>query len=91
MTQSTYDHIAESHNLASHVPSVATVAHGKGNYLTAHELSVQALEYSKDAYRHSEQSTSESRILNRVCGESQVQSIAQAWLQLGASKVEGIC
>ena len=43
MTQSSYDRIAEIHNLASHAHLAAAVAHGKGDHLTAHELSRQAL------------------------------------------------
>jgi hypothetical protein len=55
MTQSTYDRIAEIHNLASHTHSAAAVAHAKGDHITAHELSRQALEHSREAYRYSEQ------------------------------------
>jgi retron-type reverse transcriptase len=55
MTQSTYDRIAEIHHLASHAHLAAAVAHAKGDHLTAHELSRQALEHSKEAYRYSEQ------------------------------------
>jgi hypothetical protein len=55
MPQSTHDRTAELHNLASHAHISAAVAHGKGDHLTAHELSKQALEHSEDAHRHSEQ------------------------------------
>ena len=44
MPQSTHDRIAELHNLAAHAP--AAVSHGKGDHLTAHELSRQAHEHS---------------------------------------------
>ena len=60
MTQSSYDRIAEIHNLASHAHLAAAVAHGKGDHLTAHELYRQALEHSKEAYRYSEQARTES-------------------------------
>jgi hypothetical protein len=55
MPQSAHNGIAELHNLAEHAHAAAAAAHGKGDHLTAHELSKQALEYSKDAYRHSEE------------------------------------
>ena len=55
MPQSTHDRTAELHNLAAHAHSAAATAHGKGDHLTAHELSKQALEYSRNAHRHSEQ------------------------------------
>jgi hypothetical protein len=61
MTQGSYERIAEIHNLASHAHLAAAIAHGKGDHLTAHELSRQALEHSKEAYRYSEQTRSESR------------------------------
>ncbi len=46
MTQSPHDRIAELHNLASHAHAAAAVAHGKGDYLAAHELTRQAHEHS---------------------------------------------
>lgn len=55
MPQSTHDRVAELHNLAAHAHSAAATAHGKGDHLTAHELSKQALEQSRNAHRHSEE------------------------------------
>jgi hypothetical protein len=49
MPQSTHDRAAELHNLAIHAHEAAAVAHGKGDHLTAHELSKQALEHSMNA------------------------------------------
>jgi hypothetical protein len=49
MPQSTHDRIAELHNLAAHAP--AAVSHGKGDHLTAHELSRQAHEHSLNVRR----------------------------------------
>jgi len=46
MTQSTHDRAAELHNLAAHAHAAAVVAHGKGDHLTAHELTKQAHEHS---------------------------------------------
>ena len=55
MTQSAHNRIAELHNLASHAHQAAAAAHEKGDHLTAHELSKQALEHSREAYSQSEQ------------------------------------
>jgi hypothetical protein len=52
MPQSTHDQAAELHNLAAHAHAAAAVAHGKGDHLTAHELTKQAHEYSWNAYKH---------------------------------------
>jgi hypothetical protein len=46
MPQSTHNKLAELHNLAAHSHSAAATAHGKGDHLTAHELSKQAHEHS---------------------------------------------
>ena len=55
MLRSTHDRIAELHNLAGHTHFAAAVAHRKQDYLTAHELSVRASEYSADAHKQSEE------------------------------------
>jgi hypothetical protein len=47
--------IAELHNLAAHAHTAAAVAHGKGEHLTAHELSKQAHEHSMNAHKASEE------------------------------------
>jgi hypothetical protein len=39
MPQSPHNRVAEFHNLAAHAHAAAAVAHGKGDHLTAHELS----------------------------------------------------
>lgn len=44
------------HNLAAHAHTAAATAHGKGDHLTAHELSEQAHEYSMNAYKHDKES-----------------------------------
>jgi hypothetical protein len=51
MPQSTHDRIAELHNLAAHAHTAAAVSHGKGDHLTAHELSRQAHEHSLNVHR----------------------------------------
>jgi len=55
MPQSQHDRAAELHNLAAHAHQAAAVAHGKGDHITAHELSKQALEHSTEAHHRSEQ------------------------------------
>jgi hypothetical protein len=52
MPQSTHDRAAELHNLAAHAHASAAVAHGKGEHLTAHELTKQAQEHSRTAFEH---------------------------------------
>jgi len=65
MPQSPHDQIAELHNLAEHAHAAAAVAHGKGDHLTAHEMSKKALEYSTNAHRHTEELTEAARVSDR--------------------------
>jgi len=60
MPQSTHDRVAELHNLAAHAHSAAATAHGKGDHLTAYELSKQAHEHSMNAYKHTEELIAEA-------------------------------
>ncbi len=53
MSLTTHYRAAELHNLASHTHAAAAVAHGKGDHLTAHELSQQAQEHSESAHKYS--------------------------------------
>jgi hypothetical protein len=55
MPQSPHNRIAEFHNLAAHAHAAAAVAHGKGDHLSAHELSKQALEHSMNAHKLSKE------------------------------------
>ena len=55
MPQSSHERVAEFHNLAAHAHSAAAAAHGKGDHLTAHELSKQAHEHSMNAHKLSEE------------------------------------
>lgn len=50
MPQSIHNRAAELHNLAIHAHQSAAAAHGKGDHLTAHELSKRALEHSMKAF-----------------------------------------
>lgn len=61
MPQSTHDRAAELHNLAAHAHAAAAVAHGKGEHLTAHELSKQAIEHSMNAHKLAEEARHEGR------------------------------
>jgi hypothetical protein len=60
MPQSSHAHASELHNLAAHAHQAAAVAHDKGDHLTAHELSTQALEHSKKAFDLAEKLAAES-------------------------------
>jgi hypothetical protein len=66
MPQSGHGRTAELHNLAEHAHAAAAAAHGKADHLTAHELSKKALEYSKSAYRHSEEMVGESAVSSKT-------------------------
>jgi hypothetical protein len=55
MPQSPHNRVAEFHNLAAHAHSAAAVAHGKGDQLTAHELTQQAHEHSMNALKLAEE------------------------------------
>ena len=46
MSPSSHERVVEFHNLAAHAHTSAAAAHGKGDHLSAHELSRQAHEYS---------------------------------------------
>jgi hypothetical protein len=41
----------ELHNLAAHAHHAAATAHGKGDHLSAHELTKKAHEHSWNAYK----------------------------------------
>ena len=55
MPTSPHLRVAELHNLAAHAHISAAVAHGKGDHLSAHELSKQAHEHSVNAHKLSEE------------------------------------
>jgi len=61
MSQSPHKRAAELHNLAAHAHEAAAVAHGKGDHLTAHELSKQAQEHSMNALKLAEELARETR------------------------------
>jgi hypothetical protein len=51
--------LIELHNLAAHAHAAAAAAHGKGDHLTAHELSKQAHEHSLNAHKLSQELAAE--------------------------------
>jgi hypothetical protein len=51
MSQREHARAAELHNLAAHAHAAAAVAHGKGDHLTANELSKQAHEHSMNVHK----------------------------------------
>ena len=55
MPPSTHSRVAELHNLAAHAHAAAATQHGKGDHLTAHELSWQAHEHSMNALKLSQE------------------------------------
>jgi len=61
MPQSPHNRVAEFHNLAAHAHAAAAVAHGKGDHLTAHELSQQAHEHSNNALKLAEELAREAK------------------------------
>ena len=62
MSQSTHAHAAELHNLASHAHAKAAASHLENDHLTAHELSMQAFEVSRQAHQHAEKVAHEERL-----------------------------
>jgi len=61
MPQSPHNRAAEYHNLAAHAHAAAAVAHGKGDHLTAHELSQKAHEHSMNALKLAEELAREAK------------------------------
>ncbi len=59
MPQSPHNRAAELHNLAAHAHTAAAAAHGKGDHLTANELTRQAHEHSTNAWKHSQENGSQ--------------------------------
>ena len=59
MPKTQHDRAVELHNLAAHAHAAAAVAHGKGDHLTAHELTKQAREHSMNAQKLTEELVAE--------------------------------
>jgi hypothetical protein len=55
MSPSPHERLVEIHNQAAHAHAAAAVAHGKGDHLTAHELTRQAHEHSLNAHKLSQE------------------------------------
>jgi hypothetical protein len=54
MPYNSHQRAAELHELAAHAHRAAAVAHGKGDHLTGHELSRQAMEHANKAFEWSQ-------------------------------------
>jgi hypothetical protein len=66
MSLTTHYRAAELHNLASHAHTAAAVAHGKGDHLSAHELTQQAREHSVNAHKYSTKLFEDERSLSKA-------------------------
>jgi hypothetical protein len=55
MPQSSHKPVAELHNFVSHAHAVAAVAHDKTDHRSAHELSNQAHELTREDLKRAEQ------------------------------------
>jgi len=66
MPHSTHDRAAELQNLAAHAHTAAATAHGKGDHLTAHELSKQAHEHSMNAHKLFEELAKEAGLRSKA-------------------------
>ena len=70
MSPSMHNRALELHNLAAHAHEAAAVAHGKGDHLTAHELSTQAHEHSTNALKLAEELSKEPDTSTQFAGWS---------------------
>jgi hypothetical protein len=62
MPQDWHQRAAEFHELAAHAHRVAATSHGKGDHLTGHELSRQAMEHSARAHQASQEALEKSAL-----------------------------
>jgi hypothetical protein len=60
MAHDSYQRAAEFHDLAAHAARAAAVHHGKGDHMTGHEHSRQAMEHAKKAYELAQEAHRES-------------------------------
>jgi hypothetical protein len=60
MAYDAHQRAAEFHNLAAHAHSAVAVAHEKGDHLSGHELSRQAMEHANNAHFWSQKAHGES-------------------------------
>ena len=68
MPQSTHAQAAELHNLAAHAHMRAAASHLENDHRTAHELSLQAFEKSREAHQHSKSLATEKRLTGAAKG-----------------------
>ena len=62
MPYDSHQRAAEFHDLAAHAHRVAATHHGKGDHLTGHEYSRQAMEHSAKAYELAQEACRKSEI-----------------------------
>lgn len=60
MPSDSHQRAAEFHELAAHAHRAAAAAHGKGDHLSGHELSRQAMEHASKAFEWSQQAHNNS-------------------------------
>jgi hypothetical protein len=60
MPSDSHQRAAEFHELAAHAHLAAAASHAKGDHLSGHELSKQALEHAKKAFEWSQEADRES-------------------------------
>lgn len=61
MAYDAYQRVIEFHRKAAHLHEAAAASHDKGDHLTAHELTKQALEHPREALRYSEAAMQDSK------------------------------
>ncbi len=66
MPQIPHNRLAELHNLAAHAHAAAAVAHGKGDHLTAHELTKQAHEHTMNVSKLAEELATKDATSSKV-------------------------
>jgi hypothetical protein len=60
MPSDSHRRAAEFHELAAHAHRTAMTHHDKGDHLSGHELSRQAMEHAQKAYRQSQEAHQKS-------------------------------
>jgi hypothetical protein len=62
MPQSTHAQVAELHNIAAHAHKRAAASHSENDHLSAHEMSTDAFEKSREAHQHAENLAHQERL-----------------------------
>ena len=90
-THDSHQKAAEYHNLAAHAHLTAAAQHEKGDHLTGHEHSRQALEHTNKAYQQSLQAHGKgqtehaTKVLTHEAAEQDIAALAyQFWQDRGS-------